>query len=407
MALFRLRKSWVGQYFYYTKKIRLASAPARRCSCIETVLNSDLEKISSWANQWLVNFNPSKTEVMFFSFRDIAQPSLTFDNTPLNFVDDHKHLGLTISHDCSWHTHIINITSSASKVLSSMRMLKFKVKRSTLNNIYILYLRPLLEYASVVWDSCTQYEKDTIEKLQYEAARIVTGLTRSVSIQNLLTEVGWVSLADRRIMQKLILAYKGNNGLLPDYLIDIFPPTVHNSNNYELRNNTTNFVTLPSRLEIYSKSVIPDSVKLWNNLDSPTHNANTLTSFKSKLKNKFKSPIVPSFYLIGERFYNVVQTRIRNRCSNLNNDLFYNHLRDYPDCSCGHGIEDAEHFFFKCSHYADARRLLFINTRRFHPLSTHKLLHGIDSLTIEENKSLFLEVQTYIKSTHRFSSTAS
>lgn len=370
-------------------------------SAMETVLNSDLELISNWAKQWLVKFNPAKTEVMFFSLRNLARPSLIFDNIPLDFVDEHKHLGVTLSHDGSWHTHISNITSSASKVLGSMRMLKYKLKYKTLDNVYIYYLRPLLEYASTVWDSCRQYEKDTLEKLQYEAARIVNGLTRSVSIHNLLNEIGWVSLEHRRSIQKLILAYKQKNGLLPSYLHDLFPSTVGDSNDYSLRIND-NFITLPRRLELYSRSVIPDSIKLWNDLDLSIRNATTLQSFKNKLKNKFKSPRVSSYYTSGECYYTVIQARIRNKCSNLNNDLFYNHLREYPDCSCNNGIEDAEHFFFKCNRYRNERILLFTNTRAYHPLSSHKLLHGIESLSNEENQTLFLKVQTYIKNTRRF-----
>ena len=58
-------------------------------------------------------------------------------------------------------------------------MLKFKLKRQTLNQIYVSYLRPVLEYSSVIWDNCTQYEEDILEKNQYDAARIVSGLTRS------------------------------------------------------------------------------------------------------------------------------------------------------------------------------------------------------------------------------------
>ena len=32
-------------------------------------LNHDLSKLNTWASQWLVNFNPSKTVVMTFSTR--------------------------------------------------------------------------------------------------------------------------------------------------------------------------------------------------------------------------------------------------------------------------------------------------------------------------------------------------
>ena len=39
-----------------------------------------------------------------------------------------------------------------------------------------------MEYADVVWDNCTKYEADELEKIQLEAARIVTGTTKLISI---------------------------------------------------------------------------------------------------------------------------------------------------------------------------------------------------------------------------------
>ena len=81
---------------------------------MEIILNADLTKIAHWAKQWLVNFNPSKTEVMFFSLsRNIDRPELSFNNTRLDFVDNHKHLGLTLSEDGKWHAHINDLTKSA------------------------------------------------------------------------------------------------------------------------------------------------------------------------------------------------------------------------------------------------------------------------------------------------------
>ena len=88
-----------------------------------------------------------------------------------------------------------------------MQSLKFKLNCKTLNQLYFSYLRPLVEYASVVWDGCTMYEKGQLVQFQYEAARIVTGLTRSVSIDNLMSEIGWLSLSDRRQFRKLVSMY--------------------------------------------------------------------------------------------------------------------------------------------------------------------------------------------------------
>lgn len=86
--------------------------------------------------------------------------------------------------------------------------------------MYISYVRPLLEYSSVVWD-CTEQDKYSLELLQNEAAGIVTGLTRSVSIENLYRECGWNSLAMRRYFRKLCFMLKCINNLAPDYTTDI------------------------------------------------------------------------------------------------------------------------------------------------------------------------------------------
>ena len=66
----------------------------------------------------------------------------------------------------------------------------------------------------------------TLLKIQNEAAGIVTGLTRSVSLVKLYNECGWTNLSVRRHQQKLHFMYKVNNGLVPSYITDLFPPLV-------------------------------------------------------------------------------------------------------------------------------------------------------------------------------------
>ena len=205
---------------------------------MEAIMNQDLKLISCWAKQWQVSFNPNKTEALFFSNNlNALPPNLLFENIPVQFVENHKHLGLTLSSNGKWHEHIENLVTSSSKVLAMMRKIKFSVKRKTLEQMYVSFLRPIIEYSSVVWDGCTTYEKDTIEKIQNEAARIVTGLTRSVSLSNLYKEINWLSLSDRRQYQKLMLTFKIRSGQTPDYVNELFPRTVDAAMPYSLRNN--------------------------------------------------------------------------------------------------------------------------------------------------------------------------
>ena len=54
--------------------------------------------LSNWAKQWLVKFNPLKTEAVLFTLKNFeAFPQLIFDNTLIKFVEDHKHLGIFFS----------------------------------------------------------------------------------------------------------------------------------------------------------------------------------------------------------------------------------------------------------------------------------------------------------------------
>ena len=84
-----------------------------------------------------------------------------------------------------------------------MRRLKFKLDRKSLETIYLTFIRPLLEYGDVLWDNCSKYKKEELDKIQNEAARIATGATKLVSLIPLSNEIKWESLEDRRNKHKL------------------------------------------------------------------------------------------------------------------------------------------------------------------------------------------------------------
>ena len=105
--------------------------------------------------------------------------------------------------DNHMYNHIITI--KAWQRIHIMRKLKFRLDRKTLETIYMTFMRSILEYADVVWCNITKYEEDELEKIQLEAARIVTGTTKLISIENLYKETGWETLSSRRRQHKLTL----------------------------------------------------------------------------------------------------------------------------------------------------------------------------------------------------------
>ena len=80
------------------------------------------------------------------------------DNKQINEVSAHKHFGVIFSNVCTWHDHLENIKKKAWTRVNVMSKLKFKLDRRSLQTIYISIIRPLLEYAVIVWDNCNQTE---------------------------------------------------------------------------------------------------------------------------------------------------------------------------------------------------------------------------------------------------------
>ena len=350
--------------FYYS---------ASSISDIEGIINHDLNLISSWAKQWLVTFNPQKTEAILFSLKKVDElPKLIFQNTNVTFVENHKHLGITFSQNGQWSAHIDTILKSSSKVLGIMRKLKFTLNRKSLNQIYLSYVAPLLEYASIVWDGCSDSCANSLQKIQNEAARIVTGLTRSVSLENLFLECGWQSLKDRRETQKMFFMYKATHQMVPEYIADLIPPLIADTTQYALR-NITDLRNISTRTTISQKSCIPSSIYIWNNLNENQKNVYSFSTFKKLISSRFPITPVPAYYLEGNRFLSVMHARIRNKCSGLNSDLFHNNLRNSQLCTCSVESEDAEHYFFRCNLFVIQRLHLFNSIQHLNPLNVDLL----------------------------------
>ena len=87
------------------------------------------------------------------------------NNITIQEVNSHKHLGITLSNDCTWHKHIENITKKPWTRINALRSLKFILDRQSLETIYKSFIRPTLEYADVVWDNITQVEEEVLEKI--------------------------------------------------------------------------------------------------------------------------------------------------------------------------------------------------------------------------------------------------
>ena len=169
-----------------------------------------------------------------------------------------------------------------------------------------------------MWNNCTQYDSNELDKIQNEAARIVTGATKLASIDSLHTETGWETLGSRRKKHRLTMFYKMKNGLCPDYLVSLVPATVGSVSTYPLR-NSSDLQTLHTSSRLYYTSFLPSAVRDWNELPEQTRNSPSLNIFQNSLKSNLITP--PRYYNTGKRLGQIYHARLRTACSPLRQHL--------------------------------------------------------------------------------------
>ena len=74
---------------------------------------------------------------------------------------------------------------------------------------YTTYIRPIVQYASPVWDPHTKRNTNKIEMFQRRCARYVTGnFDRTSSVTSLLNCLSWPTLEERRRQYRLAVMYR-------------------------------------------------------------------------------------------------------------------------------------------------------------------------------------------------------
>ena len=124
-------------------------------------------------------------------------------------------------------------------------------------------MRPLLEYASPVWDPHGIVVQEELEKVQNRAARFVIGNYnfKTGSMTSILEQIWWESLHKRRKGSKLILLFKGLKGRASIPCNDLQSPNRCSRNQLPMA-----FQVPYARTDSYKYSLFPDTIRDWNEL---------------------------------------------------------------------------------------------------------------------------------------------
>ena len=121
-------------------------------------LNNDLTKISTWAFQWKMNFNPDPTkqaqEVIFSrKLQNTNHPSLNCSHN----TESHKHHGMVLDSRLDFKEHMEIIFKKNSKTIGLLRKLQNLLPKNSLITVCKPFIRPHMEYGDIAYNVYNAY----------------------------------------------------------------------------------------------------------------------------------------------------------------------------------------------------------------------------------------------------------
>ena len=248
------------------------------------ILQNDLDNIYKWAEKWKMEFNVDKCKVMHLG-RSNPGHTYTMGGRNLGVVTEEKDLGVWFDNQLDFGKHIRSIVGRANRMLGLIKISFDCMDREMFRNLYLVMIRPILEYCVQVWCPYKQKDIDLIEQVQERATRMVPGL-KGMTYDERLKKLGIIRLVERRFRGDMIETHKIMSGREGVKREDFFqaaeergdPNLVRGKKIFKKRSNGL------IRQNTFSQRV----VNPWNKLSKGEVITETTSGFKSKFDGREK-----------------------------------------------------------------------------------------------------------------------
>jgi len=241
-------------------------------------LQKDIDRVVDWSTTWQMKFNTSKCKVVHIGRNNTSQ-TYAMNNNCIESSPGERDLGVTVTEDLSFDTHIANAIKTANKLLGMISRTYDDKSKKNIIQLYKSLVRPHLEYATQIWRPYKQTQINSIEKVQQRATRMITGLGQD-PYKVRLQKCNLLSLEMRRLRTDLIQTYKIIHGIddLPAEELFALPKTTRT------RGHRFKLFKQRCRLDVRKYFFSHRVVSEWNNLPEKTVSSATVNEFKTYIR---------------------------------------------------------------------------------------------------------------------------
>uniref|UniRef100_A0AAY4AM17 Reverse transcriptase domain-containing protein n=2 Tax=Denticeps clupeoides TaxID=299321 RepID=A0AAY4AM17_9TELE len=252
---------------------------------IATKISACLSDISAWMSERHLQLNLSKTEILIFPGNNSPQQNLSIQigSLLLTPTASAKSLGVWIDNKLSLNHHVAAISRSCRFTLYNIRKIRPFLSQQATQLLVQAMVISKLDYCNSLLAGASAVTIKPLQMVQNMAARLIFNQPKYTHVTPLLTSLHWLPVAARIEFKSLMLAYRAVNGTAPAYINTLLPrytPT------RSLRSANERRLKIPSSRGLRFQSCLFSVVVpgWWNNLPSSTRLAETITTFKKKVK---------------------------------------------------------------------------------------------------------------------------
>jgi len=169
-------------------------------------LQEALDNLGVWARRWEMKFNVKKCKVVHIGHGNVEQEYM-MDGEKLTAASEEVDIGVTVNKNLKPSQQCAKAARTAQAVLGQLARAFHYRDRHIFVRLYTQYVRPHLEFSVPAWAPWQEADKECIEKVQKRMVAMVTGLAGR-TYEERLTELGMVSLAERRHQLDMVQTYK-------------------------------------------------------------------------------------------------------------------------------------------------------------------------------------------------------
>ena len=143
---------------------------------IRSNMQDSLDQVSNWCDNNHMVINTIKSKSMTIATRQKHQLSpvpldLVLNGAKIDQVSEHRLQ--TIDNKLCWNSHINNVCKTVSRRVFLLSKLRYIVDIDTRKLFFNVHIKPHIDYASVVWDGCSDVLKKRLNSLHRRAVKLI------------------------------------------------------------------------------------------------------------------------------------------------------------------------------------------------------------------------------------------